>query len=283
MLKQRILYPVRKFFTVGNNDKILSDLLLKTPDSRLLRGICPANSFYPDPTEREAERDGIRYKLNIHDYMDWMLYFNSKGDSSEDVLQYIKPGYNVIDIGGNIGQTALMIGKKLNNNGKVISFEPVPENYQKFLTNLRLNPSIKNVSVENCGLGNSYAKVRMSNPNKANSGQNRVANDNSGDGDLVEVITLDAYMAGKNIDVNFIKIDVEGFEFKVLQGAEQTLRKHKPQMFIEINEDNLKYQNDSSEALIKFLKGLGYTIIDLFDKKEWSESSKYRHTDIYCY
>lgn len=61
--------------------------------------------------------------------------------------------------------------------------------------------------------------------------------------------------------VNLIKIDVEGYELRVLLGAEATLKKFYPILFIEINDANLCYQGDSARDLIQFLFRIGYTRI----------------------
>ncbi|HCW08308.1 MAG TPA: hypothetical protein DGG95_13190, partial [Cytophagales bacterium] len=82
-----------------------------------------------------------------------------------------------------------------------------------------------------------------------------------GDGITIRVSTLDHYVEEKNIQkIDLVKIDVEGFEQRVIAGSVNTLQRFKPKLFIEINNDNLKEQGNSARALIQQLLNFGYQI-----------------------
>ena len=61
--------------------------------------------------------------------------------------------------------------------------------------------------------------------------------------------------------IDAIKIDVEGFEYKVLKGSEGLLKKDHPLLFIELVDDNLKNNNSNANQLVDLLKQLNYKIV----------------------
>lgn len=278
---------LRKIFTKKPFENILVSLLSRFPDNYLFKGLRPGNNFYSSPAIRNCTRYGINFCLDISDYQNWLLYFYCKTDSSFGVLNCIKKGDVVLDIGGNIGQTAMMIANKTTETGKVFSFEPFPATYSKFVKNLSLNPSLeKIVSVKNCALGNAVASLSMYRGCDTNSGSNRITNavENKSE-ELVEVpvSTADIFVNEKQIPrIDFIKIDVEGFEMNVLKGAEETLRKHMPGLFVELNDKSLKDQGSSALELITFLKNIGYKVFEDGKNVELALDDVYRHIDIVC-
>lgn len=268
-------------------DGKLADLIEKYPNSIFLQKVAPGNALYAKRSHRLCTRHHVNFLLDISDYPEWLLYFHSKIDSSLSILSFIDPGDIVLDIGGNIGQTALIIGHKVGKTGKVISFEPYPATIEKFERNLSLNDSISNVRLEKFGLGDRETKLLMHQDSVTNSGANRVVHQSLKEKTGVEEIsirTLDSYIKEKNISkIDLIKIDVEGFEMSVLKGGQQTLSEYKPDLFIELSTENLKDQETSGEELIKFLENIGYKIIDVATMRPLPPLGGSKvHTDIYC-
>jgi hypothetical protein len=92
----------------------------------------------------------------------------------------------------------------------------------------------------------------------SNRGGNRI-NGHAKNSYDVQINKLDNVIPHLNISrLDLIKVDVEGYELKVLQGAEETLKTFKPILFVELDDNNLKDQGDSAELLIRFLKACGY-------------------------
>jgi FkbM family methyltransferase len=260
---------IRRLFTFMPAEKVLVLFLAKFPNSRLLKGITPSNEYYPAKCIRRCRRDGVNYLLDIHDYQNWLIYFYSESDSSFWALTYLKKGDIVLDIGGNIGQTALMMAKKLGNTGSIYSFEPYPVTFQQLEKNLSLNGVISNkIQAVNTALGERPGKMMMYQDCVTNSGANRMvpqamATTNGNDQVSVPVSTIDIFVQQESLDIiDFIKIDVEGFEMQVLQGGAHTLADLKPRLFIELDDNNLKKQGSSAAELCRYLQSLGYTIYE---------------------
>jgi FkbM family methyltransferase len=284
-IKQAILYPIRKLFTIPFLTSLLAGLLKRSPSSKILRGICPNQHLFSNRAIKKVKRKGMSFELRLSDYMDWLLYFHSDADSSAPVLEYAKQGDTVLDIGGNIGQTALFMAKKTSPGGVVISFEPFPETYKRFLTNLQLNPGINNLVVENIALGNSHAKLKMLAENTGNSGQNRILNENNPADAVIEVdvMPLSSYLHNKPLDrIDLIKIDVEGFEYNVLKGASDVLKKYRPLLYIELSEKNLNQQGSSASEVVRLLNELSYDVKDVASGKTIKDMT-FGHTDVICF
>lgn len=78
--------------------------------------------------------------------------------------------------------------------------------------------------------------------------------------DEVKVITLDSYLADKNIPgIQAVKIDVEGFEYYIVKGAVATFSRWKPVIFMEVNYDFLQDNKLSVAQLFELLRSCGYT------------------------
>ena len=137
-----------------------------------------------------------------------------------------------LDIGANIGLMSLHAAYSLNGNGKVIAFEPVQFFYDKLNANIQLN-SFKNIQTIKKGVGSVSAKI----PIYLDGGCPSVIStfrDENGTTEMIDVESLDEIVRNENIsNIDFIKIDVEGFEFDVLKGARKTIADHKPVLCIE--------------------------------------------------
>ncbi|HEY4799779.1 MAG TPA: FkbM family methyltransferase, partial [Bacteroidia bacterium] len=97
---------------------------------------------------------------------------------------------------------------------------------------------------------------------KANRGGNRISTKNIIDAETIQIKRLDEVKEVRSLSkIDLIKIDVEGYELKVLKGAETILRTFKPTLFIEVDNNNLSEQGDSASLLITYLNHLGYNKI----------------------
>jgi FkbM family methyltransferase len=264
--------------------------ILKTRDLVFLRKLLPPNTMYTIHDVVFCNRYGINYKLHLNDYQSWILYTYSKQDSSFEVLRFINEGDYVLDIGGNIGQTALMMGKKTGKEGQVISFEPFENTFKQFEFNLSLNKSIHNIIPEKIALGDKDEEVELYVENNNNSGGNRVLPKGIQTANPTQVshlTSLDLYAKHNEkrfSKLNLIKNDVEGFEFKILQGATELINRFKPILFVEVNNKNLNAQGCSAYELIKFIQNLNYSIFDVNTnlKVDIEDFNTDYHTDVYC-
>tara|TARA_R100000152_G_C6782085_1_gene218315 strand:+ start:5025 stop:5705 length:681 start_codon:yes stop_codon:yes gene_type:complete len=160
-----------------------------------------------------------------------------------------------LDVGGHIGTMSIPFSLMYDN---VHAFEPLETNY-KFLTeNIKAN-EIDNVQAHNVAVSNRVSKVSVFRHYEHNSGCYAVKEDSDG---LVDCITLDSLDFA---DVDFIKIDVQGKEIEVLEGAINTIRKYKPFLMIEADdgqhtEEGLKGFTTLKKEVVEFLSEEDYVI-----------------------
>lgn len=152
------------------------------------------------------------------------------------MMNYVDPSRRrtMLDIGGHVGLWSMHLSRYFE---KVIAFEPVPVMQRCFELNMNnpQHPVAANVELRRYGLGDENTELMIS-FEKDNSGHTHVESDDPdrkiAGAELIPVTIkrLDDEIF-ENIDA--VKIDVEGFEFAVLKGAEQTFRQHKPVVCLE--------------------------------------------------
>jgi FkbM family methyltransferase len=147
---------------------------------------------------------------------------------------FVKPDMVVLDIGGNIGLTALLFSRLAR---EVHVFEPSPTTHDILLRNLAMG-NAENVVTYNLGLGTDAreALVTRSQNNRAGAFVSDTATRISGHvSESIKLDTLDAVCSRQGIDPDFIKIDVEGFEEAVLRGGAGVLARKKAVAVMELN------------------------------------------------
>lgn len=158
-----------------------------------------------------------------------------------------------LDIGANVG---LWSCELVNYFDTVIAFEPVRE----FIDCFRLNVKKTNYVIQECALGQEESFINM-NIVEGNTGHSHIDKNTIGRGSI-PLRKLDNFKIN-NIDL--IKIDVEGFENDILNGALITIEQNKPVLVIE--QQKHEYQNDMETLpAIRFLEKLGYKVIAQFNK-----------------
>lgn len=143
----------------------------------------------------------------------------------------IKPGTCIYDIGANVGIFTLLASLRTGPAGKVYAFEPFPRNARYLRRHIQLN-QLQNCCVMEVGASDTEGTQRFSTACEYHVGRF------SADGDLaIPCVTLDACIYGgrKLRPPDVIKMDVEGAEFLVLQGAARALSEYHPTLFIEIH------------------------------------------------
>jgi FkbM family methyltransferase len=166
--------------------------------------------------------------------------------------ELLTPGMRAVDVGANIGYYALLLANVLGPQGSIICFEPEPANVAELNRNIAAN-GLDNVEVIAKAVGNADGIASFS--SGINSG---IARDGKGDF-TCPVCRLDTVLTSH---VDFIKIDVEGHECQVLEGAQRILRQHHPTLFVEVHPALIEPPY-STEGLLSFL-GDYYPRVNLF-------------------
>ena len=166
-------------------------------------------------------------------------------------LERIRPGSVVLDVGANIGAHTVPLAQHVGAAGQVIAFEPQRILHQMLCGNLALN-GVPNVVTHAVALSDAPGTCLiplLDYGSAANFGG--LPMDLATEGETVTVATLDQFHLPR---VDFIKLDVEGFERKVLLGAAETLGRCRPELYVENDRE------DRSADLIQTLLDLGYRL-----------------------
>jgi FkbM family methyltransferase len=176
----------------------------------------------------------------------------------------INPGNVVFDIGANIGHHTVFFSSLVGEEGRVFAFEPQQEIFRFASANLALN-GCRNTTLMQCCLGDEVGKVQMapiSYEETNNFGALSVASSkHPSGGEEVPVQTLDGLISEGTIEISridFIKIDVQSFELFVLKGAEQSIMRFKPKIFLEIAPHWMKIAGYDYKIIYELLSKYGY-------------------------
>jgi FkbM family methyltransferase len=275
---------VRRFFTHPPLETFIARMTAGRERNSFWVRLMPPNYLYPKGSRRTATRNGVNYALDISDYMEHSIYFAYKDEALESLLEIASGCKVIIDVGANIGATALNLAKQ-HSTKMVIGFEPDGGNFAKAQANIRLN-NLNNIRLLKRGLGSRSALVRLYKVNPENQGMNRILTDDAADFDFeeIQVQTLDDFVREEQLDVDLIKIDVEGYELNVLRGAVETINRCRPKLFIELDDENLKAHGDSAAELVRFLTGLHYKVKPINSDRIVTEHNDLAscHMDIVC-
>ena len=274
LLKLSLFEKLFLKFTMGN-----------TPENIFVR-LAPQNYHYKKPAIRNVKRNNIFYQLDISDYIQWWIYFGVYEKEKNNLYELAMPGSYIMDVGSNIGEIAMNLASKVGPSGKIFCFEPDRLNYKRLQDNLALN-HFTNISTYHDALGNDNAEYKLYGY-EGNRGCSRIVPANTSEQDnysLVRTITIDQWRKENSIQkIDLIKIDTEGFEMKILQGAVETISMLKPILYIELDDVNLKLQHSSAAELISHLAKSGYRTISSVTGKEINEFQDFAgcHYDIIC-
>lgn len=255
----KILNTLRKFLFKNRLAESIIYLLIKSKIFYSIFSKLPVNYFqYKSCTYRIVKRNGILYKLDIHHYMEWAVYFNIEIEPRKCLYQNSYDKGVIFDIGAYFGEITLNLAK-LNPHSKIISFEPNPEMFNKLSFNTLLN-KFDNIDLYPFAAGENNADVMLTFYSESPEGAHIDTLVTQHSIPVKQKKLDDIYFEKYNdIPVKLIKIDTEGYELNVLKGAKQILSKYKPDLLLECNGSFMSRYNYTIKDLLDFLKNLGYS------------------------
>lgn len=165
----------------------------------------------------------------------------------EDIVNEIEKHINsesvIIDVGAYIGEQVIYLSKKCKH---IHAFEPQLRRFQQMYGNLCINECY-NVTCYNVGLGKKEKNIEITLPCETNHADGRLV-----EGGTVKCIPIDHL----NLNPNVIKIDAQGYDYFVIEGAKETIKKHKPIIIFEVE---LFFSKNIEDYKILFNE-LNYTV-----------------------
>ena len=215
--------------------------------------------------------DDIRFMVYPWDRPRMLQLLHGTFDAAEfaAIARLVHEGDLAFDVGANIGKYSVLLSRICGQSGRVWAFEPVPDTYWRLRETLALN-RCDNVTTVQAAMCHKSGKIDINLfapeycgwnsiglPEMITPTGKRVSPDKS-----VEVpsLTIDEFCDSNGIDkIDFLKVDVEGFEAHVFQGAARMLREHRVGcVCFEVSKAPLKASATSSRAIFEILESFGY-------------------------
>lgn len=209
---------------------------------------------------------GVRLRLYGDSELCRLIYCRNFERTERDFInRFLRPGDVFVDVGANIGLFALIAGARVGSTGRVIAFEPAASTYERLTENVRRN-QLSSVICLNMALSNEEGTASLVSSIDGYDAWNSLARPTMGDSFAEEPIamtTWDGYaqehgLVGK---VRMMKIDVEGWETRVLSGGRRFFeRPDAPDLQVEFAPGSAKSAGSSCEELYGDLESLGYEL-----------------------
>jgi len=238
---------------------------LKTIDNKIIATI-HGQKMYLNPNDFGISKELAIYKT--HEPLATKLLKN-----------LLREGMTVVDVGANIGYYVLVESQIVGSKGKIIAIEPQQENVKFLRLNVEKN-HLQNVRIIEAAIGDScrqeklYVNKRASNIHSLVPFHNNESQD-EWDVQEVKVYSIDALTEELNSPIDFIRMDIEGYELNVIKGMGKTLKRHRSSLMIELHYDMLG--RSGVIELLNILKQNEYRVKYISDRDKdfaWIKNKK---------
>jgi FkbM family methyltransferase len=217
-------------------------------------------------------RSGLRWKLDLREGIDFSIFIRGSFEPAMVSVyrSMIPSGAIVIDIGANVGAHTLPLAARVGEAGRVVAVEPTRYAFDRLEEHILLNPTLaaRIIPLQAMLMGSREAvlaeKIESSwpldTPSDAHPEHAGVAKATTG----AVVSTLDDVVLDLDLkSVDFVKLDVDGYEVEVLRGARETLRRFLPLIFFEHAPYGVAEKGYDPDEIAEILTGAGYRFTDL--------------------
>ena len=237
--------------------------------SLVKKTLCDLGRFLVgDPVIRIAEFQGV-FAISVRSHLLSRIIMENQYEVREAALclKYLNPDRDVIDIGANVGFYSVLCAKNIERK-KVLAVEPAPEAIERLRRNIHLNNVADKVEIFTGVISNreGMTEIKIVRGREEYSSIGVMAHPSIANADWitekVASTTLDALVEEKSLDPGFIKLDVEGVEHFVLEGAKKVLSVNRPIILSEIDDFLLRKNGSSARELIRLIAGYEYDVVD---------------------
>jgi FkbM family methyltransferase len=210
---------------------------------------------------------GALWLVRRDDLGEHLLFGRFENAELAFVRRFLKPGMAVLDIGAHHGLYTLLASKQVGRVGKVFAFEPSPRERRSLRCHLILN-HCWNVAVQPFAVARDDGKAELHVVQGSQTGCNSLRPPDVAGATLmasVRTVSLDSWVQRENVArVDFIKLDVEGAELEVLEGAHRLLeRRPRPVALVEVQDVRTAPWGYRAREILRLLETKGYTWLEL--------------------
>lgn len=244
---------------------------VSTSESPLRRWLSPAytNLLYSLSGGRgvEAEINGDTYRVDPR--FRWRVQPDYESALAAFLRGRVRPGFCCIDVGANIGIYVMQMARWSSPGGRVIAFEPNPNSFEVLQRHVRMNHLEDCVTLVPLAAGREAGTAQLFD-SEPGSGLSRLGGANPAivrpvSPTDVQLTTIDEYCARSGVRPDLLLVDVEGFEFDVLAGAAETIRRVRPAVVLELHPHLYPEGEASRVAGARLMSDLGLRPVPVDD------------------
>ncbi len=220
------------------------------------------NALLPQKRWEYASIYGTDMWLDLSDFVQRNIFIGSyEVEETNWVKDLLRPGMTFVDVGANIGYYSALAARLVGREGRVEAFEPNPSAYGQLLSWIETS-GMPQVHCFQVAMSNAPGSLTLYVPPESehDNNANVVCGQEGYFSTRISAYTLDSYLNKLNVDiVNLLKLDVEGYEPCVLEGAETTIRDGRIRAIMaEFHPAMLDRAGTSPEALSRWLVERGF-------------------------
>jgi FkbM family methyltransferase len=224
----------------------------------------PRQALFPQRDLIFSTSFGARLFCSHENYIERMVMQRGsfEPESTAATLRAVQAGQIAIDVGSNVGYYTLLLAQGVGPRGQVHAFEPTRWAFERCQRNMSLNPQHSaQIHLNHAGL---LAEERSGVEAIESRFSARILAKQTLE--QLQFLTLDRYCAERNITrIDFMKVDVDGYDLQVMQGARNILRQSNAVLLCELHDSALHEHGDALTHYIKLLRDLGYERGEVLD------------------
>jgi FkbM family methyltransferase len=191
----------------------------------------------------------------------WCRYYEADYEPETFLFfrNYLKPGDVVLDIGAHIGLFSVVTSRLVGENGRVFAFEPTPFTREVLTDVIRLNKCEANVEIRPEAVADKVGTTFFFDTGTEVSNANSlVKTERSKEKIEIPVTSVDEFVAERGLNVNCLKIDVEGAEFDLLRGARRVFADQRPVARLGLHPESMAANGHSLKMIWDILEDYRY-------------------------
>jgi FkbM family methyltransferase len=208
------------------------------------------------------------YQISIQEQNELWIPYSQVPDHMGDLGRLAKQVFQVypdalmIDVGANVGDTAAIV--KTAVDVPIVCIEGDPAVFALLQQNIA---PMKNVTTHQCFLGEKAETIKAVIEKGGWDSTIIPAEEGVASVESITLVPLDELVTKlpSQKKCKLLKVDVEGFELKVLRGATHVLKEHQPTVFLEWNHENLEKNGNTGPDILSYLQSLGYQDFLIYD------------------
>lgn len=223
-----------------------------------------ADLLVPRSRERRAVIYGAVFSLDTTDFIQRHMYAGSyEVNESSVVRRILRPGMTFVDVGANVGYYTALAAHLVGPTGAVLAFEPSDYAFPRLMSMIERN-RLTAVHAVKCGLADVAGEKVLYGGVEQDLFQNHTATmvpNGNPNRTIVRTNTLDSVVDEMKVNrIDFLKVDVDGLELQVLQGASRTMAQGRiSHIMLECSGPWLEAMHTGTQEIVEYLKTNGFS------------------------